>query len=134
MSLALALTIHNKQHGHQKFAVMARHGNAEEANPARLVQYSTFDIRVAFAPAPNPCSCSSLSHAQRSMVFFINQTFALPTDSARPIDYIVSDNRVEFAPVPNPCSCSSLSHAHRSMVFFRNQTCALPADSVIETY
>ena len=62
---------------------MARHGNAEEANPVRLIQYSTSDLIIAFTPAATPCSRSSLSHAHRSMGFFRNQTFALvAADSA----------------------------------------------------
>ena len=34
------------------FAVMARHGNAAEADSARPVQYSTSDIIITFTPAP----------------------------------------------------------------------------------
>ena len=71
---------------------------------------------------------SSLSHAHRSMGFFLNKTFTLAAaDSVRPIDYSVSDIRVEFTPAPTPSSRSSFSHTHRSMVFFQNQTFALAA-------
>ena len=94
----------------------------------RPIDYSVSDSRVEFAPAPTPCSRSSLSHAHRSMGLFRNQTFALAAaDSARPIDYSVSDIRVEFTPAPTPCSCSSLSDAHRSIGFFHNQTFDLAA-------
>ena len=76
------------------FGVMARHGNAEEANPGRLIQYSTSDIIITFTSEPTPSSRSSLSYTHRSMGFFHNQTVDLPeTDSVRPIDYSVSDTR-----------------------------------------
>ena len=102
---------------------MAWYGNAEEANPVRLIQYSTSDLIIAFTPAATPCSRSSLSHTHRSMVFFHNETFALAeADSVRPIDYSVSDSRVEFAPATTPCSRSSLSHEHRLIVFFPQST------------
>ena len=68
---------------------MGRHGNAEEADPARLIQYSTSDIIIAFTPAPTLCSCSSFSHAHRFMFFFRNQTFALVAHSARTLLTIV---------------------------------------------
>ncbi len=53
-----------------RFAVMSCHGNTEEANPARLFQYSTSDLIISFTPAPTPCSRSLLSHAHRSWFFF----------------------------------------------------------------
>ncbi len=43
--------------------VMAMHGNAEEANSARPIQYSVSDIIIAFTPASTSFSYSSLSHA-----------------------------------------------------------------------
>ena len=102
-------------------------GSKESRNHFFPLAWTSPFYRV-FAPAPTPCSRSSLSHAHRSMGFFRNQTFVLPAaDSTRPIDYCVSDSRVEFTPTPTPSSCPSLSHTHSSMGFFRNQTFALPA-------
>ena len=76
---------------------MAKHGNAEEADSARPIPYSTSDIIITFTSGTTPCSRSSLSHTHRSTGFFRNQTFVLTTgDSVRPIDYSVSDRRVVF--------------------------------------
>ncbi len=50
----------------------------------RPIDYSVSDNRVVFAPSPTPYSCSSLSHAHRSMGFFHRQTLALAAaDSER---------------------------------------------------
>jgi hypothetical protein len=59
--------------------------DADAADSARPIHYSTSDSRIAFTPAPTPCSRSSLSHAHRFMGFFRNRNFALAADSARPI-------------------------------------------------
>ncbi len=82
---------------------MVWHGNTEETNPVRLIQYSTPDLIIAFTSGTTPTSPSSLSDVHRSMGFFHNQTFVLTVaDSPRPMDYSVSDNRVDFAPAPTP--------------------------------
>ena len=94
--------------------VMARHGNAEETDSARPIQYSTSDIIITFTPAPTLFSLSSFSYSHRSMGFCRNQTFTFVADSVRSIDYSVSDIIV-FTPAPTPHSCSSISHVHRFM-------------------
>jgi hypothetical protein len=79
------------------------------------------DLVVLIAPAPTECSCSSLSHTHRSMVFFRNQTFALATgDSARPIDYSVPDSRVVFAPARKNLSSINLVSIFGCSSFPRN--------------
>jgi hypothetical protein len=72
--------------------------DADAADSARPIHYSTSDSRIAFTPAPTPCSRSSLSQAHRFIGFFCDRNFALAADSARHIAYSVSDSTVASSP------------------------------------
>ena len=71
---------------------MARHDNPEEADPARLIQYSTSDIIIAFTSAPTPYS---------SLVFLLNHSFSVTFSFGSPSPFFILHKRMI---VPDPPS------------------------------
>ena len=68
------------------FGVMARHGNAEEANPARLIQYSTSDIIIPHVSTHPMFILLTLVSTQVHGFFSEPNLCPSGEDSVRPID------------------------------------------------
>ncbi len=103
--------------------------DADPADSARPLHYSKSDRRVARTPALS--TCSSLTHAHRSIGYRNRNPKPLADSAARLMYVRVYDSR-DSSPLsaPSPSLCYSLTHAHRS-IGYRNRNPQSLADSVV---